>query len=275
MKSIKTKDYSVSQEFFTLQYNEEYHLYETTPIPENLEKYYESEAYISHTDASESLLDKLYQTVKRIALALKTKLILKYSHKNATVLDIGCGTGSLVAFLNEQKINAVGFEPNKNARDLAVKKGVTCYDSFEKLANQKFDVISMWHVLEHVPNYDEQFKTIKKLLNDNGIVVIAVPNFESYDAYYYKRFWAAFDVPRHIWHFSEKSINKIADQHNFKLKKVKPMWFDAFYVSLLSEKYKNKKLNFVKAFGVGLLSNLKAIKNGQFSSKIYILEQKK
>jgi len=132
----------------------------------------------------------------------------------------------------------------------------------------------MWHVLEHVPDFNKQFKSFKKLLNKNGIVIIAVPNFESYDSNFYKEYWAALDVPRHLWHFSEKSISKIASEHNFILKDVKPMWFDSFYVSLLSEKYKYKKVNYLRAFSIGLISNLKSIKNGQFSSKIYILESK-
>ena len=274
MKSIKTRDYSVSQEFFTLEYDEEYHLYKTTPLPENLDKYYESEDYISHTDASVSLIDKLYQTVKKIALATKTKLVVKYANEDPKVLDIGCGTGSFVQFLNSNKINAYGIEPSNNARGLAIKKGVSCFKDFNELKDKDFDIITMWHVLEHVPNFNTQLKSIKNALNENGKLIVAVPNFESYDAKYYDKFWAAYDVPRHIWHFSEKAIGKIAQENGFILKKVKPMWFDSFYVSMLSEKYKNRKLNFIKAFSIGLISNLKAITNGQFSSKIYILEQK-
>ena len=275
MKSIKTKDYSVSQETFTLKYNVDYHLYKTEPVPENLSSYYETEDYISHTDAKESLIDKLYQLVKKITLKSKEQLLSSFvSSNNNFVLDIGCGTGSFLESLNKDKWNSVGIEPSSVARELAIKKGVSCFSNESEIENKQFDIITMWHVLEHVPDFNKQFKSFKKLLNKNGIVIIAVPNFESYDSNFYKEYWAALDVPRHLWHFSEKSISKIASEHNFILKDVKPMWFDSFYVSLLSEKYKYKKVNYLRAFSIGLISNLKSIKNGQFSSKIYILESK-
>jgi len=275
MKSIKTKDYSVSQEVFTLEYNEDYHLYKTNPVPKNISSYYETEDYISHTDAKESLIDKLYQLVKKITLKNKSKLLSKIINiKNPFVLDIGCGTGSFLEFLNNSDWNTSGIEPSSVARNLAIEKGVNCFSNVDELENQKFDIITMWHVLEHVPDFNKQFDEFKNLLNEKGVVVIAVPNFESYDAKFYDQYWAALDVPRHLWHFSEKAISKIASQHNFILKEIKPMWFDSFYVSLLSEKYKFQKVNYLRAFWIGLLSNLRAMKNGQFSSKIYILEHK-
>ena len=275
MKPIKTKDFSVSQESFTLEYDAELHLYKTTPVPENLGKYYESDDYISHTDAKESIIDKLYQAVKKIALKNKSKLLKSLvDKKNANILDIGCGTGSFLEFLNKGLWNTTGIEPSTVARKLALEKGVKCFSNSEELENKSFDIITMWHVLEHVPDFNKQFNEFKKLLNTNGHVVIAVPNFESYDAKFYNEHWAAFDVPRHLWHFSESAISKIAEAHNFKLKETKPMWFDSFYVSLLSEKYKYKKVNYLRAFTVGLFSNLKAVRNDQFSSKIYVLEEK-
>ncbi len=274
MNRIKTKDFSISQEDFELVYNEKYDLYKTSPIPENLESYYESEDYISHTDAKTSLIDKLYQIVKKITIKSKTNLLSKITEgTDRSILDIGCGTGSLLQSLKVNSWNTKGIEPNEGARARAEEKGVTCF-SHSKQLNEKFDVISMWHVLEHVPNLEIQFNELKRLLNSKGKVIIAVPNFKSYDASFYGKFWAAFDVPRHIWHFSENAISKLADEHHFKLIETKPMWFDTFYVSLLSEKYKYKKVNYLRAFGVGLLSNLKAVKNGEFSSKIYILEAK-
>ncbi len=274
MNRIKTKDFSISQQDFELVYDEKYDLYKTTPIPENLESYYESEDYISHTDAKTSLFDKLYQAVKTITIKSKTSLLSKIVEgSNRSIVDIGCGTGSLLQNLQANSWNAKGIEPNKGARTRAAEKGVACFPNSGQL-NEKFDVLTMWHVLEHVPNLEIQLNEFKRLLKPNGKVIIAVPNFKSYDASFYGKFWAAFDVPRHIWHFSENAISKLAEEHHFKLIQTKPMWFDAFYVSLLSEKYKYKKVNYLRAFGVGVLSNLKAIKNGEFSSKIYILEVK-
>ena len=130
----------------------------------------------------------------------------------------------------------------------------------------------MWHVLEHVPDLDFQIQQLKRLLKPNGTVIIAVPNFKSYDAKYYKSFWAAYDVPRHLWHFSKTAIEKLFANRNMKLIKIKPMWFDSFYVALLSEKYKNGKMNFIKGFFIGLISNCSGIVKKEFSSHIYIIK---
>ena len=158
MKPIKTKDFSVSQESFTLEYDSEFHLYKTTPIPDDLGRYYESDAYISHTDAKESLIDKLYQKVKKITLSQKAKLLSSVTNiKNANVLDIGCGTGSFLEYLNDKNWNTVGIEPNQTAKEKAVEKGVTCFSETNELESQKFDIITMWHVLEHVPDFNKQF----------------------------------------------------------------------------------------------------------------------
>jgi len=130
----------------------------------------------------------------------------------------------------------------------------------------------MWHVLEHVPNLQEYIANLKRIIKPNGTIIIAVPNYKSYDAKYYNRFWAAYDVPRHLWHFSKTSIKRLFSDVDMELKKVKPMWFDSFYVSLLSEKYKNGKMNFVKAIWIGLLSNIKANRSSEHSSHIYVLK---
>ena len=132
----------------------------------------------------------------------------------------------------------------------------------------------MWHVLEHVPNLEEYLVALKRLLKPTGTILIAVPNFKSFDANYYGRFWAAYDVPRHIWHFSKVTIKKLFSEKEMNLVKVLPMKFDSFYVSLLSEKYKTGKMNFIKAFFVGLKSNLCAKKSKEYSSHIYVIKNK-
>lgn len=268
---MQIKDHSISQEIFNLEYNKELDLYHTTPIPESLDKYYLSNDYISHTDASRNWFEKVYQRVKKSALQSKYKLIIQYKN-NPKVLDFGCGTGDFVKFLNSKNINGVGVEPNFQAREIAKNKKIQIFENLNELKDFKFDVITLWHVLEHIPDYQNQIIELKKLLNPNGIIIIAVPNFNSYDAKFYKEFWAAFDVPRHIWHFSQTSIIDLAKKTNFTLQTIKPMWFDSFYVSLLSEKYKNKNQNIFKAFFIGFLSNLYAVKTKEFSSLIYILK---
>lgn len=274
MKPIEVTDFAVSQEQFSLKYNAEYDCLETYPVPDQLELYYDSKDYISHTDASDSLLAKVYQFVKSYAIKRKEQLVsehVKVNHKS--ILDIGSGTGSFLEYLNSKGWHALGVEPNEKARKRAIEKNAISVKNSSEIQNHTFDVITMWHVLEHVPDLKKQFQEFERLLNPEGIVVIAVPNYKSYDASFYKNFWAAYDVPRHLWHFSENSIKKMASKYGFELVKSKPMWFDSFYVALLSEKYKNKKNNFVGAFSIGLLSNIKAIFSTEFSSKIYILQK--
>ncbi|SDW08054.1 Methyltransferase domain-containing protein [Lutibacter oricola] len=276
---LKLKDYSVSKENFELIYNSELELLETSPKPtlQKLPSYYESEDYISHTDAKESLVDKVYQFVKGIALKNKLKLINSFNLEEKNMLDVGCGTGEFLLTCKNNQWNVVGVEPNKNARDLAIGKldkntSVNIFADIDELISQKFDVITMWHVLEHVPNLDEYILKLKQLLKPNGVLIVAVPNYKSFDALHYKQYWAAFDVPRHLWHFSQNSISILFSKVNLKVVKTLPMYFDSFYVSLLSEKYKSGSGNIVKAFFTGLRSNLKAASTKEYSSLIYVLK---
>ena len=204
-------------------------------------------------------------------------MINSFQSETKTVLDVGCGTGDFLLICKTNGWSVVGVEPNSKAKKLTKDKLQTdvIFENINEIKSNQFDVITLWHVLEHVPDLDEYILKLKLLLKPNGILVIAVPNYKSFDARYYKNFWAAFDVPRHLWHFSQKSIQLLFSKFNFKLEKVLPMYFDSFYVSLLSEKYKSGSSNFIKAFFVGLYSNLKAISNNEYSSLIYILKKNK
>jgi 2-polyprenyl-3-methyl-5-hydroxy-6-metoxy-1,4-benzoquinol methylase len=274
MKSyLKTKDYSISQEEFELFYNEELDMLVTSPEPEHLEKYYESEVYISHTDSKKSLVDKIYQAVKKYSLQKKIALINSLSISNKTLLDIGAGTGDFLVAAKKQNWKVQGVEPNSSARKKAEEKEIHLYSDLTEIDNSKFEIITLWHVLEHLPDLENQLTQIVSLLEKDGTLVIAVPNFKSYDASYYGKFWAAYDVPRHLWHFSKKAIEKLFKKHGLKLIKIKPMLFDSFYVSLLSEKYKTGKQNMLKAFWFGLKSNIKANRSKEYSSHIYILKK--
>ncbi len=271
---LSVKDHSVSQELFDLYLDKNLDMLITHPQPnlENLGKYYDSPSYISHTDGNKSLFEKLYQTVKNIALKNKLNLINSLSENKGKILDIGAGVGDFLAFVKQDGWQTIGVEPSQKAREIAINKGVNFVNETSDLENNSFDIITMWHVLEHVPNLEFQIKELKRLLNPNGTLVIAVPNFKSFDANYYKEYWAAFDVPIHFWHFSKTAIKLLFEKENMKLEKVLPMKFDAFYVSLLSEKYKTGKMNFIKAFFIGLKSNWKASKTSEYSSHIYILK---
>jgi 2-polyprenyl-3-methyl-5-hydroxy-6-metoxy-1,4-benzoquinol methylase len=269
----KVRDYSVSKEIFELHHNPEYDLLITFPKPslEKLPSYYESEDYISHTDGKRSLFERMYHLIKNIALKNKVKLINSQSEKGK-LLDIGAGTGDFLVVAKNDGWETTGIEPSTKAKTIAMNKGVNFADNLSDLESHSFDVITMWHVLEHVPNLDEYILELKRLVKPTGTILIAVPNFKSFDANYYGKFWAAFDVPRHIWHFSKTAIDKLFAEKEMKLVEVLPMKFDSFYVSLLSEKYKTGKMNFIKAFFVGLKSNLSAKQTKEHSSHIYIIK---
>lgn len=273
---LKVKDYSVSQETFELLYDEELDMLITYPQPslDKLPSYYESVDYISHTDGNKSLFEKMYQFVKAIALKNKLKLINSQSAKGR-ILDIGAGVGDFLSVCKNDGWQTIGIEPSDKAKNIAKSKGVSFVENLSELENHSFDIITMWHVLEHVPNLEEQIAELKRLIKPNGTIIIAVPNFKSFDAKHYGQFWAAFDVPIHLWHFSKTAIQKLFAKEKLELMKVLPMKFDSFYVSLLSEKYKTGKMNFIKAFFIGLKSNLKAAGNSEYSSHIYVIKNAK
>ena len=272
----KVKDYLVTGEAFELIYDSEREMLITSPKPatENLSKYYESEEYISHTDSKKGIVSYLYQTVKKRALQKKVALINSLNNGAGALLDIGAGTGDFLKQAQEANWKVSGVEPNEGAKKLAEEKGINLQESINDLNGKTFDVITMWHVLEHVPNLEETISTIEKLLKPEGTLIIAVPNYKSFDAKYYKEHWAAYDVPRHLWHFSQTSMRKLFSE-NLQLVKTKPMVFDSFYVSLLSEKNKTGKQNLIKAFFVGMRSNLSAWNTKEYSSLIYCFKKVK
>lgn len=267
------KDYTVSHEEYQVMFNKEFDMLVTIPVPKNISDYYKSEDYISHTDSKKSLFDKVYQAVKKITLKRKLKLINFFNTKSKKVLDVGAGTGDFLKVCKMNSWEIFGSEPDSGARNIAAKKGVNLEKDLSKFQNQQFDVITLWHVLEHVENLQEYITTLKSLLTENGRLIIAVPNFKSYDAIMYKEFWAAFDVPRHLWHFSKTSISKLFSYENMKVEKILPMKFDAYYVALLSEKYKHKKSKPFSAFINGFKSNFKAKSTKEYSSLIYVLKK--
>ena len=271
---ITVKDFSVSGESFSLLLNEEYQILKTHPQPtlDKLGSYYEFEDYISHTDGKRTLFEKMYHFIKRKAIRDKVSLINSYQPLKGRILDIGAGTGDFLLEAKNQNWDILGIEPNDKAKGIAVGKGIKFDDTIEKLESNSFDVITMWHVLEHVPDVEHQVAELKRLLKPSGTIIIAVPNFKSFDAKHYGKFWAAYDVPIHFWHFSKTAIKMLFEKEEMKLVQVLPMKFDSFYVSLLSEKYKTGKMNYIKAFFVGLQSNWKARKNFEYSSHIYILK---
>tara|TARA_B110000091_G_scaffold192481_1_gene216934 strand:+ start:5367 stop:6224 length:858 start_codon:yes stop_codon:yes gene_type:complete len=269
---LNCKDHTVSGELYRVMKNQEYDLLVTSPMPSDLAKYYQSEDYISHTDARKSLFDNVYQIVKRHTLKKKVALLNSFLPEEKTVLDVGAGTGDFLQACKKNNWKGVGVEPNLKAREIAKSKNILLAKDLSFFKGKRFDVITLWHVLEHVENLEAYTQNLKELLKENGTLLIAVPNYKSFDATYYGSFWAAFDVPRHVWHFSQTSIHKIFSFVSLKVVRAIPMKFDAYYVSLLSEKYKNGKMNILKSLWIGFQSNRKAKRSSEYSSLIYVLK---
>jgi SAM-dependent methyltransferase len=246
------------------------------PGPTELGKYYESPDYISHSDSRHGLFASVYQKVRKYTLGRKYALIHKY-HQKGEILDIGCATGQFLNYMDERGWKVAGIEPDEKARNRAVTEfGLQVFpekhlDSFKTAS---FDVITMWHVLEHISDLNSRIEHIKKLLKKDGTFIVAVPNCDAYDAEKYKSHWAGYDLPRHLYHFTKTDMKLLMEKFGFTIVKILPMRFDAFYVSLLSEKYKNGKIRWLPALWSGFWSNLNAGQKNGHSSLIYVIKLK-
>ena len=278
-KKFNCTDHSTSKEKFTIVSCETCDFKFTNPRPKDksLGSYYKSDKYISHTNNKKGLFNWMYHTVRKYSITTKLNLLKKIS-KNKNHLDIGCGTGEFLNACKNSGFRTEGIEPSRLAREQAINNynlSVTHNTELDQFKSSQFDTISMWHVLEHIPELNKTIREFNRILNKNGKVIIAVPNHNSWDANYYKDYWAGWDTPIHLWHFSKLSIEKLFKIHDFKLIEKKPMLFDSYYVSLLSEEFKTGKKKYVKGFTIGLLSNVIGIfsKRG-CSSIIYVFEKK-
>ena len=272
---MEVKDHFLTQEKFSLVETNIPGILKTNPIPPNIEKYYESKDYISHHQDSGSLKEKVYKFAQSFNLNYKRNIVAKETFRNAKILDYGCGAGEFIKYI-EEDFQTLGFEPNHSARTAAQKKvnKTKIISDISEVGNNSLDVITLWHVFEHIDNQEDILNTFYNKLNTKGLLIIAVPNHTSYDAEYYKEFWAAYDVPRHIFHFSKSGMEKLFNSEKWKLKKIKPLLLDSFYISILSEKYRKNPFSWIKGGIIGAISNFKASKTGEFSSLIYVIEKK-
>lgn len=271
------EDHTVTQESFALVKCQKCQLIFTNPRPDkdHIGKYYESENYISHTNNGNNPINLMYKLVRNYTLRKKVNLIGKYLKANR-ILDFGCGTGAYVHALNQAGYVAEGFEPNQQARQEAEKlTNERIYSELKQLKQAEvYDAVTAWHVLEHVHELKETLKLLRKKTNENGYLFIAVPNAASHDAHHYQDKWAAYDVPRHLYHFTPESFKYLAAKSKLEVVDMLPMRFDSYYVSLLSEQYIHGKTKPVQAFKQGLISNQKAYKTRDYSSIIYVLKKK-
>lgn len=275
---MKVKDHSVSQENFHLYHcaNCQLRFTQPVPAPEVIGRYYQSEEYISHTDNSKGLINRIYRLVRNISISQKKKLVIKVTGiKKGNLLDVGSGTGYFAAAMQKTGWQVTGLEPDEGARKVSAQQHrleLLPVENLFQLPANTYDAITLWHVLEHVHDVKKYLNTFKNLLKENGKLIIAMPNYTSHDAVVYKEHWAAYDVPRHLYHFAPYTVQLLVKNMNLKIISLKPMWFDSFYVSLLSSKYKSGSTNWFSAVWTALLSNLKAINDvKKCSSVIYII----
>lgn len=274
------KDYTVSGETFPIVQCNSCTVRFTQDIPDEkfIAPYYNSEEYISHSNTSTGIINRLYQYVRKNTIKRKRRLVSKFTRtKKGSILDLGSGTGTFVKAMVSAGWNAKGIEPDTTARDLAKRiyqVELSDTNEFYKLPKESFDAITLWHVLEHVHNLAAYLNQLKLLLKKDGKLFIAVPNYRSKDATIYREYWAAYDVPRHLYHFSPESMEFLLNKGGFGIVQYRPMWYDSFYISLLSSKYKNGRTHFIAALWNGLRSNLSAMANvKKCSSVIYIIEK--
>jgi len=275
---FKAEDTTVSHQKFPIWHCNKCTARFTQDVPEerHIGAYYRSSAYISHSNTSKGFINKLYHSVRSVTLQSKRKLVETYAGKG-NLLDVGAGTGAFASVMQKNGWNVTGLEPDATARANAKKdfdiELLTGQDIFG-LEHNYFDVITLWHVLEHIHQVHIYLDLMFALLKKDGILIVAVPNYTSHDAKVYKEKWAAYDVPRHLYHFSPASMQQLLELHQFTNIIQKPMWFDSFYVSVLSEKIASGDTNIIKAFANGTISNIKAINNpSRCSSVIYVAKK--
>ncbi len=242
---------------------------------DHIGRFYQSEEYISHSNTAKGLVNSVYHSVRKFMLGRKRNLVEKTTRlKTGHLLDVGTGTGFFLNAMKGRGWQVTGTEKSKEARDFAKKEfslDNLPSDHLFSIKNNSFDAITLWHVLEHIHRLDENMSAFQRLLKRNGSLIIAAPNHGSFDAKHYREFWAAYDVPRHIWHFNPKQMKLFGEKHGFKLKSLHAMPFDSFYVSILSEKYKKSKLAFLKGIYYGKISWLKSMFNpAKSSSVVYV-----
>lgn len=271
------KDYLVTEESFCIVSCNQcgFKFTNPRPSPEKLHEYYQSDEYISHQTKANNPLSWIYKLARAHAIAKKLRWISELDVDGKTMLDYGCGTGSFLKAAAKKGWTVTGIEPSDLAAKQAASKNIEIFGQIEGLEpNQKFNIITLWHVLEHVPDLNPILEKLKSKISPKGCMIIAVPNSDSYDASKYGAFWAAYDLPRHLYHFTKASMKRLLKKHQLKLEDTIPLTMDAYYISLLSEKYKGRPNAFLAAVKSGRQSNRYAKHNDQnYSSLIYIVRK--
>jgi 2-polyprenyl-3-methyl-5-hydroxy-6-metoxy-1,4-benzoquinol methylase len=274
-KILEATDHLVSGESFSIHWDPIHHrAWTAVEHLESLDAYYESPGYISHSSKPDSLISLLYVWARSTMLNYKYTLLKKHLQPNSRLLDIGCGTGSFLSFMKKKGFDVFGVESNAKARNICLQKNIEVQSTESKLPQASFDTISLWHVLEHLPQPEASLTTYRKLLKPAGILVIAVPNFDSHDRIHYQNHWAALDVPRHLWHFTPKGLINMAEASGFDLLQKRALGLDVFYISYLSEKYRGKPFPFVRGLFKASWFTFKTFFNSKPSSSVFIFKKR-
>ena len=279
-KFLELKDYFLTQENFEILECNDCKLLFTTPCPapDRIGDYYKSDDYLSHNESKKGIVPQIYNLVKKVNI--KNKFNITVNGQQTTdnsILDIGCGVGDFLNYAKEKGCDITGIEPSEDARKIAEEKlGTKIFspEELQNIPNESFDIVTMWHVLEHVADLKTEIDHLERIVKKNGRLVLALPNYKSFDAEYYKDKWAAYDVPRHLNHFSRTSIKNIFNTTAFQLIDIKPLKWDSYYISMLSEQYLKHSNVLLKAMITGCKSNCKAIKSGEYSSLVYVFTKK-
>ena len=268
----EAQDYLVTGEKFKVYLDENKIIGKTIPFPkkEEMSKYYKSEEYHPHSLKKKNLFSLLYSKARKYMQRKKLTWMKGFLKHNSNVLDYGCGSGSFVRYLRAKSVNAYGYDPNIKLNTLGEFNYITDKDTWK---NKKYDIIFLWHVLEHIHNPFLLIENLKENLNKNGEIFVAIPNYKSHDSKYYGKYWAGYDLPRHLWHFTRESIYQIAKKTKFKIKKEKLLYLDSIYVSFLSEKNKANPFPFFLGLTTGLLSVLRSFFTRESSSLFFILKK--
>ena len=242
------------------------------PSKEKIGAYYKSDEYYSHQENKKGFVPRLYEAIKKINLKHKFRLASR-DLPVGKLLDIGCGVGDFLHIAEHKGWQCTGVEPSEEAREIArqrIKGDLLYSEDLEQLPDQSFDLITMWHVLEHVDDLKWQVAQLQRLIKPNGRIVIAVPNYRSYDGRFYNAYWAAYDVPRHLNHFNKTVLTKIFKTSGLSLVSMDKLVWDAYYISFMSEQYKHHFMPLVRGVFRGLVSNAKARRSGEWSSLVYV-----
>ena len=274
-KILQAKDHLVSGENFSIYWDPtRQRAWTGVEHLDSFDAYYESLDYMSHRSKADSLFSLLYVCSRGLMLIYKFTLLKKHLQPNSRVLDIGCGTGSFLSFIKKKGFDVFGVESNIKARKICLERNIGVQSTESELAPASFDTISLWHVLEHLPHPESSLATYRALLKPSGLLVVAVPNFESHDSIHYQQDWAALDVPRHLWHFTSKGLIKMAYESGFDLLKKRALVLDVFYICYLSEKHRKKSLPFVRGIFKGTFFSIKAFFTGRHSSLVYVFRKR-